>query len=83
MLIIVLCRPEDPEVFLYLIRASSKKGCRFIIKRLTVKHSEWLHLRETTLAPLLTAEELEQIIHGNPQEDSERIALLRKEFYKG
>jgi hypothetical protein len=77
------CRPEDPEVYIFLLRASTKKGCRFVIKRLTLKRSEWLYLRTKTLAPLLTEEELEQILHGKPEDDSERLSLLRKEFFKG
>jgi len=66
-----------------LLRAGLKKGCRFVIKRLTLKRSEWLQMRANTLAPLLTAEELEQIINGDPTKDSDNESLLRQEFNKG
>jgi hypothetical protein len=80
---LIFIRPEDPEVNVFFIRASTKKGCRFVIKKATLTKEEWLRLRTKTLAPVLSAEELDQLVNGKSEDDSEHMQILRQEFMKG
>ena len=65
------------------MRVKTKTGCRFRIKKLTLKKEDWLYVRSKTLAPVLTPEEYEVLMKGDPENDSERMQILRKEFLKG